>query len=730
MSWTEPGMVTSTGAYLTLSGSDVHIEIDEMIATITTTHTYTNNENTNIEAVYTFPVPQEAVLLLMQATIGDRTLKGYYVEREQATRRYEQAISDGDSAVLVEHVEDGMQSMSVGNIMAGESVTVTIKYGLVLRWNDDTVRMQLPSTISPRYGTPPAHRPAYLEPVISMFQKNTMRPKIIVRGILSKASVSSPSHRLQFRFDAERGELVATSSGAIVMDRDLILTFVSETPERSWALAVKNDDETSVLAGLHITVPSTGTERKPIEVMYVIDCSGSMAGDSIKSARTAMLRSIQRLTPNDRANVIAFGSHSNAFSEASVRVDGKERDRLLKWCSHLDADMGGTNANSALMQALQLMRRGAILFLTDGEVYNWEVIISTAKQQNVRIFTIGIGSAPNMPFIEQLATSTGGAAEFISPSEDVGRAVDRQSARMLETGSSAFELQHHGNTIATWTDQQRDVVYDGDTILYSAVYSDMPRLVSITRSDGFALGKAAVTQTSNPEVARIAASLRLPDLGPDEAKALALKHQLLSKYTSCLVVDVRVAEEKAHSLPELRQVAQTLSAGWGGMGELVECCAMCHGTRIRRNGSCVICEDCDSVILDSRGVARPSTKTIMMRRSEPPLAFYSDLSTIDETAALEIYLQWLKDVVDKHIYVLSQVLATNFDLIGSQTFDEFFADPRLAKLYSFIRQNVVPSLTEREVIVAILKHLHGQLQDVSDLPAILKKHLSAIDAMP
>jgi hypothetical protein len=198
-----------------------------------------------------------------------------------------------------------------------------------------------------------------------------------------------------------------------------------------------------------------------------------------------------------------------------------------------------------------------------------------------------------------------------------------------------------------------------------------------------------------------------------------------------LVVDVRVAEEKAHSLPELRRVAQTLSAGWGGLGELVECCAMCESTNIHRSGSIAICLDCGIRAMDGKGAAMHGTPmTTKMIRRDPPLAFLADTSALSETVALEIYLQWLKDVVDRHIYVLSQVLATNFDLIGSQTFDEFFADPRLAKLYSLIRQNVVPSLTEREVIVAILKHLHGQLQDVSDLPAILKKHLSAIDALP
>lgn len=691
MSWTEPGMFTSSGTYLTLSNSDVHIEIDEMIATITTTHTYTNTENTNIEAVYTFPIPREAVLLLMQATIGERTLKGYYVEREEATRRYEAAISDGDSAILVEHVESGMQSMSVGNIMAGESVTVTVKYGLVLRWNADTVRMQLPSTISPRYGAPPSSRPAFLEPVVSIFNKNTIIPKIVIRGILASAAVSSPSHKFQYRFDRERGELVASSKKPIIMDRDLILTFTSDTAERSWALAVPDGDDTLILAGLNVHVPEVTTRQNPVELVYVIDCSGSMAGDSIRSARQAVVNSIQRLTPKDRANAIAFGDHPTYFSGYTHLMNDVHRDQLSNWCARLDANLGGTNAYAAISEALTLMRRGSIMFITDGEVNNWEMIVNMAKRHSVRIFTIGIGAAPNMPFVETLAIETGGACEFIAPGEDVERAVARQTRRILNTGSSSFVLRNGADAREEWTDSKRDIVYDGDTVLYTAKFTTAPENVTISKEDGSGLAKATVSASTNPEIRRIAASLRLPDLSDAEAKANALRYQLVSKHTSCLVVDVRVAEEKADSLPELRRVAQTLSSGWGGYGSA----------------------DVDQPV--TRMMRKLDTPTYAVRSYSKGSSYggggggggrrYSySRDAIDEYSSI-FPVRTVSEAVDHCINELVDALTQNLDLVHCSTFDEFFIDPKLAQLRQGVSWIVTAEVTERDVIVMILRHV-------------------------
>ena len=151
-----------------------------------------NEEQTNIEAVYTFPLPLDATLLDLDIVIGERHLKGAVVEKRAAERKYEDAIESGDAAVMLEELEPGMYTMNVGNLLPGESATITYRYSLVYRWTGDKLRLMLPTSIASRYGASP-HLP-HQAPESSLFAENRFSLQIEVFGILQDAQFSSPSH--------------------------------------------------------------------------------------------------------------------------------------------------------------------------------------------------------------------------------------------------------------------------------------------------------------------------------------------------------------------------------------------------------------------------------------------------------------------------------------------------------------------------------------------------------
>ena len=111
---------TETGRAVPFKGTRAEVFLEDLLFETRIVQTYRNDEEANVEAVYTFPLPAEAVLLDFEARIGDRTLRSEAAERKEARERYEDAVVEGRGAVLLEEVEPNLHSASVGNLLPGE----------------------------------------------------------------------------------------------------------------------------------------------------------------------------------------------------------------------------------------------------------------------------------------------------------------------------------------------------------------------------------------------------------------------------------------------------------------------------------------------------------------------------------------------------------------------------------------------------------------------------------
>ncbi|MGB8433496.1 MAG: VIT domain-containing protein [Burkholderiales bacterium] len=152
-------MKSSTGTAVPLEGVAVRAELTDLLEEVTLAQTYRNREAVNIEAVYTFPLPREAVLLALDVTLGEKTLTGVVVGRTQAEHDYEEAITDGNNAVMLEQVEPGLYSLSVGNLLASEVATVKVRYAKLHGWNGEQLRLLLPTVVAARCRWPSSTRP-------------------------------------------------------------------------------------------------------------------------------------------------------------------------------------------------------------------------------------------------------------------------------------------------------------------------------------------------------------------------------------------------------------------------------------------------------------------------------------------------------------------------------------------------------------------------------------------
>lgn len=580
-------LVSSDGEAFALEEVRAEAVIDGLLAEVTVTQRYRNPEATNVEAVYTFPLPLEGVLLGLEVEIGDRRLAGVVVEKTEAERRYEDAITDGDAAVLLEQAEPGLYTASVGNLMPGERAMIRFRFGLLLRWNGDRVRFAMPTTIAPRYGDPlAAGLDPHQAPTYAFDAERAFGVRVAVRGVLRGARFNSPSHGISVAQEDDATFIALTGTPA--MDRDFILEARIAQPEVDAALVARDFEGWVALASFRPEIPLAG-HRQPRSVKIVIDCSGSMNGDSIAQARVALERILDGLHSDDRFEVIAFGGSTRAFFGRETPVSERTLAEARHFVRTLDADMGGTEIAAALEAAYRSRGESALprdlLLITDGEVWNSGDVIERASRSGHRIFTIGVGSAVQESFVRGLAVATGGACEFVSPREDMAERIHRHFQRMYAPGAQSATI--HWPAAAVHNEPRSiETVHGGDTLHVFAWFAEKPQgeaALEVTLADGRVIRQKAriaaieehLTETppsstaALPALARIGAARRI--LAIDDARAgteLSIRYQLMSRWTNCVVVHIRADADKAEDLPNIVRIPQVLAAGWHGIGTI------------------------------------------------------------------------------------------------------------------------------------------------------------------
>lgn len=556
-----------SGRMLALQGVNVHARLSGLLAEVEVEQSYANPSKKNIETVYTFPLPLGAVLLGLEVDIAGKKLAGKVIERKKAERDYEDAITDGNSAVILQEASPGLYTVSIGNLMARESAVIRYRYALLLSWKGPQLRFLLPTTIAPRYGDAIA---AGLEPhqvpMSSMQAQYPLGLTVVVEGALASASIASPTHPIAFE-KRDQG-IAARLVGQAALDRDFVLTLESDGAQSACALAPDGEQHVA-LASIRIP-PATDTDGKPLAMKLIIDCSGSMSGTSIRQARKAALEILNALQPADRFNVTLFGSECKHLFPRMAKATRGNISKAWSRLENLMADMGGTEMESALESAFALggeENSPCVLLITDGQIHNHEKLVQRASASAHRIFTVGVGSAVAAAFLESLAAATGGACELVSPQEGMAEKILSQFYRLRQPHLGQISVDWPSTPL--WTTPLPKAAFAGDTV---HVFAGFGQAIdgSVTLRTSMAGQTVTVPAPSihsaDHQLPRIAAASRLEDANRGQVLALALRYQLLSKWTSYLVVAER--EAKADDLPQIHQVPQMLAAGWGGTGDI------------------------------------------------------------------------------------------------------------------------------------------------------------------
>lgn len=551
-----------------LLNTDVSIRVNGLVARVSVMQEFRNDSQDWIEGSYVFPLPEAAAVDHMRMYIGDRFIEGEIREKEQARKEYEAAKSSGRKTSLVEQQRANLFTTAVANIGPGEKIIIEIEYLENLRYDSGTFSLRYPMTLTPRYSPGPESAAEAMPQVLQMppLLAPTNGQRVSLRAVVNAGMpleiIASRYHPVNVA-QANGEYMVSLLGGQVPMDRDFELLWkpVPSTAPRAMAFAETIDGEPYYL--LMVVPPgsdSISAGDVPREMIFIIDTSGSMHGTSMQQAKSALGRALDTLNAGDKFNVIEFNSITRPLFPASVTANTTNLGVASNFVQQLSAD-GGTEMFAALDFALRTPSFDSylrqVIFITDGAVSNEEGLFQliASKLQGARLFTVGIGSAPNSWFMRKAAETGRGTFTTISALNEVGEKMDRLFRKLESPQVTDIEVQWPSSVIVDSYPSVVPDLYLGEPVTVKARASGAALPGDLVRITGNSVNGAWSSElpfSSNKQSAGIGAlwaRARIAELHDqmrrgahaDETRAsiveTALAHHLVSKYTSLVAVD-------------------------------------------------------------------------------------------------------------------------------------------------------------------------------------------------
>ncbi|HET7548160.1 MAG TPA: marine proteobacterial sortase target protein [Usitatibacter sp.] len=570
--------------------TEVAISVTGMVARTRLTQSFHNPGTEFVEGIYVFPLPEKAAVDHLELRIGQRVIEGEIREKGEARQVYEKAKSEGRKAALVEQQRPNLFTNSVAHIGPNEMVRVTIEYQQSLAYENGRYRLRFPLAVTPRYV--PAQAPieslpdepkarltfpgamdganpeALLQPAFALADGSALvNPVDIAVAIdagVPLGEVSSSYHDMRVEQPDADHAMVTLVKDQEEADHDFELTWTlaaTAAPQAAMFTETRGGRDYALLMVLPPepdAAQKAAFSRVPRETILIVDTSGSMQGTSIAQAKAALSDALDRLTERDRFNVVEFNSVTRPLWPQALPATPANLEAARAWIAKLRAD-GGTEMAPALSFALDgsdtpgFLRQ--VVFMTDGGVSNEDELLRLIAQRlgRSRLFTVGIGSAPNGHFMTKAAQFGRGTFTYIG---DV-REVHEKMAALLEK-IDAPVLQDveirwaDGTPVETFPERVPDL-YLGEPVFVSASGATFARTVIVSGTSGNQPWSVALTPSSSPSAsgvgalwarAKIASLMDAMRRGGDtsalraQVVQVALEHHLVSAFTSLVAVDV------------------------------------------------------------------------------------------------------------------------------------------------------------------------------------------------
>ena len=579
---------------------DVDMSVTGMINRTKVTQSFSNTTEQWQEGIYVFPLPESAAVDQMRLKIGDRIIEGQIQEKQEAKKTYEKAKKQGKQAALTEQERPNIFTTSVANIAPGETIKVEIEYQQIIVYDNGVFSLRFPMVVGPRYipgkqriegftgsgwavntdEVPDAARitPPVLQP--GSQRKNEVTISINLDAGLELEKIESPYHQIEIVKNSDQYNIQLKQETTLAnRDFELIWKPVPSVAPKAALFTEQFENDTYAMI---MMMPPTVEQAESIdrEIIYVIDTSGSMGGQSIIQAKSALELAITRLKSGDRFNIIQFNSITSQLFGQSEPVTSSSLQQAKNYIQSLQAG-GGTEMASALRAALSNQTDNhylrQVIFLTDGSIGNEQTLFEIIQKQlhNSRLFTIGIGSAPNSHFMQRAANFGRGTHTYIGKLDEVQSRMQTLFEKIEKPVLKDIQVNWGQNiNLESWPQKINDL-YQGEPFLITTKAEKLPESIQIkgqiaqqTWSSVLNLNGGQDREGISVLWARNKIAALMEQKRDAEFESIkqiiidtALKYHLVSKYTSLVAVDVTPVRPEDSEL-DSHAIPTHLPKGW------------------------------------------------------------------------------------------------------------------------------------------------------------------------
>lgn len=570
-----------------LEHTDVRASVAGFVATTDVEQTFHNPFAAKIEAVYVFPLPENAAVSEFVMSIGERRIRGVIRDREEAEEIYREARAAGHVASLLTQERPNIFMQKVANIEPGRRIGVSIRYFHTLAYDDGWLEYVFPMVVGPRFNPSGStggigavgrrSRGASGQDVEVQHLRPTERSghevslAVDIRAGVVIEDIVSRSHRIDVQRLGEDAARVRLSSGDAIPNKDFVLRcrVAGEgiNPGMVAHRTVTGDGYFALML-----VPPAQLERQarqPMELVFVLDCSGSMRGQPLKQARDAVRHALSRLDRRDTFQIIRFSDSSSSMGARPVPATRENIRRGREYLDSLHGE-GGTMMIEGIRAALNFPhdkeRLRFVVFLTDGYIGNEREILGEMRRLlgPSRVFSFGVGSSPNRFLMDRMAKLGRGAVAYLGTQDDGADVMDRFLARAsrpalidveVEWGSmEAAEVYPSIAAAGGWGRTRAPDLFIGRPVVLTGRFSGT--LPDRIRVHGRAGGRRITMDVpvrdaggGPSSLAQVWARHRIADLADrqlsdrdvrlaEQIRATALSYGLLSAYTAFVAADV------------------------------------------------------------------------------------------------------------------------------------------------------------------------------------------------
>lgn len=541
--------------------TDVKASVSGEISSVDVTQQFDNPYNYKIEAVYVFPLPHNSAVSDFIMTIGKRRIRGIIRERKEAERLYEEARRQGYVTSLLTEERPNIFKQSIANIEPGNEIDVNIKYFNTLDYADGWYEFVFPMVVGPRFGPTGSQTPeiTYQKPGERNGQDISLR--VDVDAGVPVGQIECKTHEIIKTVSSRSRFAVQLKPDDTIPNKDFVLRYRVANSKIQSSLLTQSYEQGNFFALTLYPPEEVGNlPRQPLELVFVLDCSGSMSGKPLEQAKAGVERGLRLLQPGDSFQLINFSASTSQLGPAPTEATPENVQRGLNYLKTLNTD-NGTMMQEGIKAALDFphdpKRLRFVCFLTDGYIGNEPEIPGEIHKRlgDSRIFSFGIGSSVNRYLLDQMAKAGHGAAAYLGPGDSAAQMMENFFQRISHPALADIKIDWGAMRVSEVYPREIPDLFPGRSVVVTGRFEGTgTNVIHVTGVAGGVPAQFGVPAnlsegtSAHKGLPNVWARMKIADLEdqsiydsdpqlPYEIRQVALDYNLASPFTAFITVD-------------------------------------------------------------------------------------------------------------------------------------------------------------------------------------------------